>query len=279
MKIGKSCIDAQLGEIELHWFATLSLLSALRRFDNENMLSRPLIDSNCDSKTKHGRMTKPYSPPSFIANCFNARYLKMVVNKENVDILIKPSTEDIVFINVAVALTIMEKCFVPMVDTRTYQNTFVSTIRDYTQWSWRKMTLYSVCILKLRLENIKAGEKETSILLPREIQSISLTGFPAQSIGSSNTDVFDSTMLAVLFPEHLQSRQHRSCKSSIPVLVCDVGQVGFSIFIVQYLKYHSDVLQVLRIMRRTLCYNLRTYWCSTSDFDFVLIRFIILISS
>ncbi|GJW46273.1 hypothetical protein Tco_0077919 [Tanacetum coccineum] len=39
--------------------------------------------------------------------------------EENVDILIKPSTEDIVFINVAVALTIMEKCFVPMVDTRT----------------------------------------------------------------------------------------------------------------------------------------------------------------
>nr|GEW77770.1 RNA-directed DNA polymerase, eukaryota [Tanacetum cinerariifolium] len=33
--------------------------------------------------------------------------------------LIKPSTEDIVFINVPVALTIMEKCFVPMVDTRT----------------------------------------------------------------------------------------------------------------------------------------------------------------
>ncbi|GJT26072.1 hypothetical protein Tco_0906347 [Tanacetum coccineum] len=35
-----------------------------------------------DSKvtpTKHGRMTKPYSSPYFIANCFNARYLKMEV--------------------------------------------------------------------------------------------------------------------------------------------------------------------------------------------------------
>ncbi|GJZ47569.1 hypothetical protein Tco_0601401 [Tanacetum coccineum] len=35
-----------------------------------------------DSKvtpTKHGRMTKPYSPPCFIANCFNAGYLKMEV--------------------------------------------------------------------------------------------------------------------------------------------------------------------------------------------------------
>nr|GEX17613.1 hypothetical protein [Tanacetum cinerariifolium] len=35
-----------------------------------------------DSKvtpTKHGRMTKPYSSPHFIANCFNAGYLKMEV--------------------------------------------------------------------------------------------------------------------------------------------------------------------------------------------------------
>ncbi|GJZ09743.1 hypothetical protein Tco_0544026 [Tanacetum coccineum] len=29
--------------------------------------------------TKHGRMTKPYSSPRFIANCFNAGYLKMEV--------------------------------------------------------------------------------------------------------------------------------------------------------------------------------------------------------
>ncbi|GJV76551.1 hypothetical protein Tco_1508135 [Tanacetum coccineum] len=29
--------------------------------------------------TKHGRMTKPYSFPRFIANCFNAGYLKMEV--------------------------------------------------------------------------------------------------------------------------------------------------------------------------------------------------------
>ncbi|GJX30709.1 hypothetical protein Tco_0240564 [Tanacetum coccineum] len=35
-----------------------------------------------DSKvtpTNHGRMTKPYSSPCFIANCFNARYVKMVI--------------------------------------------------------------------------------------------------------------------------------------------------------------------------------------------------------
>nr|GEV25396.1 hypothetical protein [Tanacetum cinerariifolium] len=29
--------------------------------------------------TKHGRMTKPYSSPCFISNCFNARYLKIEV--------------------------------------------------------------------------------------------------------------------------------------------------------------------------------------------------------
>ncbi|GKB70846.1 hypothetical protein Tco_0932258 [Tanacetum coccineum] len=39
-----------------------------------------------DSKvtpTKHGRMTKPYSSPRFIANCFNAGYLKMEVKLKN----------------------------------------------------------------------------------------------------------------------------------------------------------------------------------------------------
>ncbi|GJY66232.1 hypothetical protein Tco_0468470 [Tanacetum coccineum] len=37
-----------------------------------------LMDSKV-TPTKHGRMTKPYSSPRFIANCFNAGYLKMVV--------------------------------------------------------------------------------------------------------------------------------------------------------------------------------------------------------
>ncbi|GJQ90865.1 putative ribonuclease H-like domain-containing protein [Tanacetum coccineum] len=37
-----------------------------------------LMDSKV-TPTKHGRMTKPYSSPRFIANCFNARYLKMEV--------------------------------------------------------------------------------------------------------------------------------------------------------------------------------------------------------
>ncbi|GJT39869.1 hypothetical protein Tco_0939734 [Tanacetum coccineum] len=40
------------------------------------------------------------------------------------------------------------------------------------------------------------------------IQRISLTGFPAQSIGSSNTDVLDLPCLLVLITETSQSRQH-----------------------------------------------------------------------
>ncbi|GKC81896.1 hypothetical protein Tco_1137613 [Tanacetum coccineum] len=37
-----------------------------------------LMDSKV-TPTKHGRMTNPYSSPRFIANCFNAGYLKMEV--------------------------------------------------------------------------------------------------------------------------------------------------------------------------------------------------------
>nr|GEY66877.1 hypothetical protein [Tanacetum cinerariifolium] len=42
-----------------------------------------------DSKvtpTKHRRMTKPYSSPCFIANCFNAGYLKMEVKRQSVKV-------------------------------------------------------------------------------------------------------------------------------------------------------------------------------------------------
>ncbi|GJR10990.1 putative reverse transcriptase domain-containing protein [Tanacetum coccineum] len=42
----------------------------------------------------------------------------------------------------------------------------------------------------------------------QEIQRISLIGFPAQSVGSSNTDVLDSPCLLVLITGTSQSRQH-----------------------------------------------------------------------
>ncbi|GJZ00155.1 ribonuclease H-like domain-containing protein [Tanacetum coccineum] len=40
---------------------------------------RSILTDSKVTPTKHGRMTKPYSSPRFIANCFNARYLKMEV--------------------------------------------------------------------------------------------------------------------------------------------------------------------------------------------------------
>nr|GEU87807.1 hypothetical protein [Tanacetum cinerariifolium] len=73
-----------IGEIVTHWF-TLIALSALRRSDNENMLSLMnlilmsiLMDLQV-TPTKPGRMTKPYSSHRFIANYFNAGNLKMEV--------------------------------------------------------------------------------------------------------------------------------------------------------------------------------------------------------
>ncbi|GJW07251.1 hypothetical protein Tco_1569674 [Tanacetum coccineum] len=90
--------------------------------------------------------------------------------------------------------------------------------------------------------------KKSEYCIWRAIQRISLTGFPAQSIGSSNTDVLDSPCLLVLITRTSQSRQHvstssihiESCKSPTKSLF-DVGSSRISIFIVR-LKYHSDVL-------------------------------------
>ncbi|GKB92677.1 hypothetical protein Tco_0964949 [Tanacetum coccineum] len=71
----------------------------LERFDTsagnpvkEILLKLSLPDNKSiltDSKvtpTNHGRITKPYSSPCFIANCFNARYLKMVVKRQSVKV-------------------------------------------------------------------------------------------------------------------------------------------------------------------------------------------------
>ncbi|GJQ98882.1 putative retrotransposon protein [Tanacetum coccineum] len=67
------------------------------------------------------------------------------------------------------------------------------------------------------------------------IQRISLTGFPAQSVGSSNTDVLESPCLLVLITGTSQSRQHsrsiESCKSPTKSLF-DVGSSRISIFTV-----------------------------------------------
>ncbi|GJU85595.1 hypothetical protein Tco_1293141 [Tanacetum coccineum] len=73
------------------------------------------------------------------------------------------------------------------------------------------------------------------------IQRISLTGFPAQSVGSSNTDVLDLPCLLVLITETSQSRQHE----------------GFPFVIVNTKEYHSERSgRITRIMRRTLVNSL-----------------------
>ncbi|GKE19289.1 hypothetical protein Tco_1426866 [Tanacetum coccineum] len=83
------------------------------------------------------------------------------------------------------------------------------------------------------------------------IQRISLTGFPAQSVGSSNTDVLDLPCLLVLITEMSQSRQHESHHRFFPVDISlihiesrksptkslfDVGSSRISIFTVNTLS-------------------------------------------
>ncbi|GJR79739.1 retrovirus-related pol polyprotein from transposon TNT 1-94 [Tanacetum coccineum] len=65
-------------------------------------------------------------------------------------------------------------------------------------------------------------------------------GFPAQSVGSSNTDVLDSPCLLVLITGMSQSRQHESCKSPTKSLF-DVG-------IKQDFHLHCEYLRITRIV-------------------------------
>nr|GEU66531.1 ribonuclease H-like domain-containing protein [Tanacetum cinerariifolium] len=70
-----------IGGTITHWF-TLIVLSALRRFDDENMLRLMNLTQMCYSNQTE-RMTKPCLPYRFIANCFNAGHLKIEVKITN----------------------------------------------------------------------------------------------------------------------------------------------------------------------------------------------------
>ncbi|GJR38016.1 hypothetical protein Tco_1213700 [Tanacetum coccineum] len=92
-----------------------------------------------------------------------------------------------------------------------------------------------------------------------QFRRTSLTGFPAQSIRSSNAVALDSPDLLVLITKKSQSRQHvdtslihlESRKSPTKSLF-DVGSRRISIVTVNTKEYHSDVLAIItRIMRRT----------------------------
>ncbi|GJQ92777.1 retrovirus-related pol polyprotein from transposon TNT 1-94 [Tanacetum coccineum] len=83
----------------------------------------------------------------------------------------------------------------------------------------------------LNIDSKPEASAPTEENLSFSIQRISLTGFPAQSVGSSNTDVLDSPCLLVLITGTSQSRQH-----------------GFLLHC-EDLKYHSDVSgKISRIM-------------------------------
>ncbi|GJU30390.1 hypothetical protein Tco_1173979 [Tanacetum coccineum] len=111
-------------------------------------------------------------------------------------------------------------------------------------------TIYTACIeqfwatTKVKTVNGEVQiqalvDKKKVVITETSIQRISLTGFPAQSIGSSNTDVLDSPCLLVLITGTSQSRQHvitslihiESCKSPTKSLF-DVGSSRISIFTV-----------------------------------------------
>ncbi|GKC06826.1 hypothetical protein Tco_0998436, partial [Tanacetum coccineum] len=84
-----------------------------------------------------------------------------------------------------------------------------------------------------------------------QFRRTSLTGFPAQSIRSSNAVALDSPKLLILITGTSQSRQYESRKSPTKSLF-DVGSRRISIVTVNTKEYHSDVLAIItRIMRRT----------------------------
>ncbi|GKB34868.1 putative ribonuclease H-like domain-containing protein [Tanacetum coccineum] len=117
--------------------------------------------------------------------------------------------------------------------------------------SWLQETNCSLPLLQLEAEYMAAAscygqfEHEDVVMNPTSarmrhhhlhlyIQRISLTGFPAQSVGSSNTDVLDLSCLLVLITGTSQSRQH-----------------GFPFVIVNTKEYHSECSgRITRIMRR-----------------------------
>ncbi|GJZ42307.1 hypothetical protein Tco_0589193, partial [Tanacetum coccineum] len=92
----------------------------------------------------------------------------------------------------------------------------------------------------------------------------SLTGFPAQSVRSSNADALDSPYLLVLITGASQSRQHvdtslihiESHKSPTKSLF-DAGSSRISIFTVNTLVSLGCSGKITRIMRRTLVNSLK----------------------
>ncbi|GJV01515.1 zinc finger, CCHC-type containing protein [Tanacetum coccineum] len=84
------------------------------------------------------------------------------------------------------------------------------------------------------------------------IQRISLTGFPAQSVGSSNTDVLDSPCLLVLITGTSQSRQHgllppnkQGCLSSSTFALPQDFEIGESSHKTSLERHEEQIEEIL----------------------------------
>ncbi|GJS11042.1 hypothetical protein Tco_0367838 [Tanacetum coccineum] len=120
----------------------------------------------------------------------------------------------------------------------------------------KNLKLGILTFFEMSLYQLQGRSQQNKIKFRR----ISLTRFPAQSVGSSNAIALDSPYLLVLITETSQSRQHvdtslihiESRKPPTAELF-DVGSRRISIVTANTKEYHSDVLAVItRIMRRTL---------------------------
>ncbi|GJX32709.1 retrovirus-related pol polyprotein from transposon TNT 1-94 [Tanacetum coccineum] len=121
---------------------------------------------------------------------------------------------------------------------------YVAAVGCYAQVFWIKTQLVDYDVLYNKIQ----------------FRRISLTGFPAQSVRSSNAIALDSPYFLVLITGMSQSRQHvdtslihiESRKPPTAELF-DVDSGRISIITVNTKEYHSDVLAIItRIMRRTL---------------------------
>ncbi|GJU76361.1 hypothetical protein Tco_1273431 [Tanacetum coccineum] len=89
--------------------------------------------------------------------------------------------------------------------------------------------------------------------------------FPAQSVGSSNTNVLDLPCLLVLITRKSQADKHddtslihyKNLASHLPRACLMLAQAGFPFVIVNTKEYHSECSgRITRIMRRTLVNSL-----------------------
>ncbi|GKE19586.1 hypothetical protein Tco_1427163, partial [Tanacetum coccineum] len=78
----------------------------------------------------------------------------------------------------------------------------------YIKIEWRYLVLVDVQDKSRFIATCSYSTNIYKDIMKAQIQRISLIGFPAQSVGSSNTDVLDSPRLLVLNTRMSQSRQH-----------------------------------------------------------------------